>query len=228
MEVLSVAAQKGGTGKTTACQCLAVEALMSGFQTAIIDGDPQGNALDWHKLRSDKGIRAPLVVKASRDLQAQVSELEGRGVQLLIIDTPPSVLPVVNNAFELSTAALIVTRPGFLDLKASVATWRITQSLGVPTAVVLWQVPSEKILAMARKSLAPVAGDALCPEAISRSIAWEYGSGEGLTPQERDPKGQGRAEIASLWAWMQKRGLLTLRHEGHTTKASTRKKRVSV
>ena len=47
MNVIAVVAQKGGVGKTTVSQCLAVEALRQGLATALIDADPQRSATEW-------------------------------------------------------------------------------------------------------------------------------------------------------------------------------------
>jgi chromosome partitioning protein len=41
MVIVSVLARKGGTGKSTAVRCLAVEALKAGRRVVIIDVDPQ-------------------------------------------------------------------------------------------------------------------------------------------------------------------------------------------
>ena len=47
MIVLSVLARKGGTGKSTAVRCLAVEALKSGRRVVILDLDPQPTCRRW-------------------------------------------------------------------------------------------------------------------------------------------------------------------------------------
>ena len=46
MRVTTVCSSKGGAGKTTLSQCLAIEALRQGLATAIIDTDPQKSATD--------------------------------------------------------------------------------------------------------------------------------------------------------------------------------------
>ncbi len=51
MKIIAVVAQKGGVGKTTVTQCLAVEALRQGLATAIIDADPQRSATEWGEQR---------------------------------------------------------------------------------------------------------------------------------------------------------------------------------
>ena len=44
MKVLTLLAQKGGTGKTTLAVHWAVEAMRGGAHVALIDTDPQGSA----------------------------------------------------------------------------------------------------------------------------------------------------------------------------------------
>ena len=58
----------------------------------------------------------------------------------------------------------------------------------------------EALLAMGAKT---------CPTAISASISYPYAYAEGLTPQEREPDGRARAELADVWAWMHREGLLS-------------------
>src|SRR4051794_36900562 len=51
MNIIAVVAQKGGVGKTTLSQCLAVEALRQGMAAAIIDTDPQKSTAEWGSQR---------------------------------------------------------------------------------------------------------------------------------------------------------------------------------
>ena len=59
MKTIAVISQKGGAGKTTIALNLAVAAVRSGHQSAVIDIDPQASAKCWHDLRQDE---APVVV----------------------------------------------------------------------------------------------------------------------------------------------------------------------
>ena len=61
--MIAVVAQKGGVGKTTVSQCLAVEALRQGLATALIDADPQRSATEWGEQRDAAGIDACLIAR---------------------------------------------------------------------------------------------------------------------------------------------------------------------
>jgi chromosome partitioning protein len=55
MMVVSFCTQKGGTGKTTIATALAVAAHLAGKKAALLDLDPQTNAVDWFDRRKDNG-----------------------------------------------------------------------------------------------------------------------------------------------------------------------------
>ncbi|MCZ3022939.1 ParA family protein, partial [Acinetobacter baumannii] len=55
MITLSLCTQKGGTGKTTIATSLAVAAHSAGMKSAILDLDPQTNAVDWFDRRKGGG-----------------------------------------------------------------------------------------------------------------------------------------------------------------------------
>ena len=123
MHIIAVAAQKGGVGKSTLSQCLAVEGLKAGRRTAIVDMDPQQSVAKWGARRIAKGIPVPTVV-ASGDKPAKivVAELKKQGATLIIIDTPPLITPQLNAALELANGVVMVTRPNPMDLDALVET----------------------------------------------------------------------------------------------------------
>src|SRR5690242_13529191 len=126
MQVVGVVSQKGGVGKTTVAQCLAIEALRQGMAAAIIDADPQKSAADWGAQREQAGIDAPAVVPlGTRSLRTVVKELQERGAAFIVIDTPPHSAPAINAALEVSTGAAMVTRPNPMDIRALEATWAI-------------------------------------------------------------------------------------------------------
>ena len=210
MLVISVLARKGGTGKSTAVRCLAVEALKAGRRVVIIDADPQPTCHRWGQRRAAAGTSAPPVVLAAPSgLAGQVAGLRAQGVDLVLIDTPPTATPVVNAALDVSTAALVVTRPNPEDLESVQESLRVAGAQRRAVGVVLWQAPADKrvrAVAMAREAL-----DAMraltCPTAASASVSYPYAYAEGLTPQEREPGGRARAELAEIWAWLQRSGI---------------------
>jgi chromosome partitioning protein len=62
VDIIAIVSSKGGVGKTTVTQCLAVEALRQGLPAAIIDADPQRSAADWGDQRAQADLDAPAVI----------------------------------------------------------------------------------------------------------------------------------------------------------------------
>ena len=211
MIIVSVLARKGGTGKSTAVRCLAVEALKAGRRVVIIDVDPQPTCYRWGQRRSAAGIPVPLVVTlAPGGIVAQVEDLRRQQVDLVLIDTPPTATPAVNAALDVSAAAVVVTRPNPEDLESVQESLRVAGAQQRRTGVILWQAPPDKrvrAVTLAREALMTM-GALVCPTAISASVSYPYAYAEGLTPQEREPEGRARAELAEVWAWLQREGIV--------------------
>ena len=214
MLVVSVLARKGGTGKSTAVRCLAVEALKAGRRVVVIDTDPQPTCHRWGQRRAASGIAAPLVVvPGTGTLMAQVEGFRAQGVDLILVDTPPTATPAVNAALDASTAAIIITRPNPEDLESVQESLRVASAQRRRCGVILWQAPPDKrikAVTLAREALEAM-GAAVCPTAVSASIAYPYAYADGLTPQERDPEGRARAELADVWAWLQRESIMATR-----------------
>lgn len=217
MLVVSVLARKGGTGKSSAVRCLAVEALKAGRRVVVIDADPQPTLYGWGQRRAAAGIPVPLVVlPGPGGLAAQIQGFRSQGVDLVLVDTPPSATPAVNAALDASSAALVITRPNPEDLESVAESLRVAGAQKRRCGVILWQVPPDKrvrAVALAREALEAMDAD-VCPAAISASIAYPYSYAEGLTPQEREPDGRARAELAEVWAWLQRVGIVATRSYG--------------
>ncbi len=211
MVVVSVLARKGGTGKSTAVRCLAVEALKAGRSVVVIDSDPQPTCCRWGQRRAAAGIPVPLVVAvAPGGIVSQIEDFRRQGIDLILVDTPPTATPVVNAALDASDAALVITRPNPEDLESVQESLRVASAQNRRTGVILWQCPPDKrvrAVTLAREALNTM-GASVCPTVISASISYPYAYAEGLTPQEREPESRARAELAEVWAWLQREGLM--------------------
>src|SRR4051794_8419429 len=212
MVVVNIIARKGGTGKSNAIRCLAIEALKVGRRVVIIDCDPQPTCHRWWQRRTAAGIEVPLVVLPSAGgLATQIQAFRVQQVDLVLIDTPPTAAPVVNAALEVSDTALVITRPNPEDLDSVQESLRVAGAQHRRTGVILWQAPPDKrvrAVALARQALEGM-GALVCPTAVSASVSYPYAYAEGLTPQEREPEGRARAELAEVWAWLQREGIMS-------------------
>jgi chromosome partitioning protein len=211
MHIIAVVAQKGGVGKTTVSQCLAVEALRQGLPAAIIDTDPQKSATEWGSQRERGRIDAPAVLPlGSRPLKALVDDLKKRGAAFVVIDTPPHSAPAINAALDVSTAAVMVTRPNPMDVRALEATWAIVNRMKKPAATVFTQTPPggrAKALGLALGRLEEL-GIPHCPTPLSYTLSYPYAQAEALAVQEREPTSKARAEVAEVWGWLKRKALM--------------------
>lgn len=199
--VLAVVARKGGVGKSTIVRALAVQALLDGHKAGIIDADEQGTCVKWSRRRKE---RAPAVEPlAGRPLGKVVTELKRRKAEVIVIDTPPHDAPLINIAARVADAALIVTEPFPDDLQEVGVVAAILHRLHKPAGIVLNNTPSRAHAAtMARSALAAFPMPT-CPVAVTHLMSHPYASADGLTAQEREPKGKAASELAQLWIWLQ-------------------------
>ena len=212
MKIVSVIARKGGTGKSTCCRSLAVEGLKAGQRTVILDGDPQASTLRWAERRKARGIEVPIVASLSADMpiSALLSHYDQRGVNLLLIDTPPVLTPVINRALEYSTGIVVVVRPNPEDLESVADTLKLAAVYRRPQGVVLWQVSPDKRVratALAREFLTS-AGAGTAPTAVASSVIYPYAYARGMTVQELEPASRARTEIAAVWGWLQEQSIV--------------------
>jgi chromosome partitioning protein len=200
MKVLSILARKGGVGKSLLARSLAVQMLINGRKAAILDADPQGTIISWGKRRQHS---APLIVGlGSGTLREALSEIEGRGGEFVLVDTPPHAQPIINIVAEAADASLLVTGPFPEDLEQVGPVASVVISLGKPAGIVLNKTPTKThALTLARAALTTF-NLPTCPTAITQLVGHPYASAEGLAIQEREPDSRGAAEIAAVWDWI--------------------------
>jgi chromosome partitioning protein len=205
MQVLAIIAQKGGVGKSMLARSLAVQALIDGRKTAIVDADPQGTVVAWGRRRT---LQAPAVMAlGAKIIPDALSELRARGAEFVVIDTPPHAQPIINLAAKAADIALLVTGPYPEDLEQVGVVAGIVQALRIPAGIILNKTPVKAhALTLARAALAAFRLP-ICPTAITQLVSHPYASAEGLTAQEREPDSKATAELVDAWSWI-KGGLL--------------------
>lgn len=131
MKIITLLAQKGGTGKTTLSIHLAVMAASSGRKTAIADIDPQKSTVFWRNRKQKKSVE--VVALSADQLTDAIQEFKTRDLDLLIIDTAPHAMDDASTAAKAADYILIPSRPAILDLEAigsSVKILKKTQKKG--------------------------------------------------------------------------------------------------
>ena len=123
-KVITIAQQKGGTGKTTLAVHLALAFIKyHNLKVAIIDTDPQGSLGKWFMIRSEKNIsNKNLTFKTASLWGAQYeSKLLKKDHDIIIIDTPPKIESDARPAIEAADLVLIPVAPSHVDFWATEA-----------------------------------------------------------------------------------------------------------
>ena len=121
-KVITIAQQKGGTGKTTLAVNLALAFIKyHDLKVAIIDTDPQGSLGKWFMIRSEKNIsNNNLTFKTASLWGAQYeSKILKQDHDIVIIDTPPKIESDARPAIEASNLVLIPVAPSPIDFWAT-------------------------------------------------------------------------------------------------------------
>ena len=123
-KVITIAQQKGGTGKTTLAVHLALAFIKyHNHKVAIIDTDPQGSLGKWFVIRSKKNsLNKNLTFKTASLWGAQYeSKILKQDHDIVIIDTPPKIESDARPAIEAADLVLIPVAPSHVDFWATEA-----------------------------------------------------------------------------------------------------------
>ena len=83
--ILSVTSLKGGVGKSTIAQNLAVCLAHNGYKVCIADADSNQSSLRWSSLRNEELVRIPAFGVPEKTLGANVKQLAA-DYEIVIID----------------------------------------------------------------------------------------------------------------------------------------------
>jgi len=197
MQTIIINSQKGGSGKTTLCAHLAVQAELAGDGPAfMIDTDPQGTLSTWHEKReAEKPQRAET---ALADIAVGLQQLRQHQAAYCFIDTAPTRTDENATLFRLADLVLVPIKPSPSDLWAAAATVALLKEAGIPFLFVLTQVKANaSITVQAAAALShhgPVA-----ETFIADRVPYAAAMTDGRTAIELSSKGPAAVETAALW-----------------------------
>ena len=203
MRVLTMASQKGGSGKTSLAASLATAAAEDGETVAAVDTDPQRSFAAWGQRRQAERIAVEVAEPAK--VRQALDRAKAAGASLAIVDTPGIFGAGVAIALQDADFVLVPVKPSILDVEAARPTVEQLQTLRKPFGLVLNQclTSSQGRTLDAATALVRSGTLAPCMVALRADFLDAMTAGQGVT--ELAPKGKAAAEIRLLWAWIKER-----------------------
>lgn len=117
--IISVTSLKGGVGKSTVAQNLAVCFACSRYSVCIVDVDTNQSALRWSGLRDDDLPAVPVYgLTDGMELSKNIKHLN-QSHEIVIIDGAPSLSQVTSKIILLADLLIIPILPSGLDIWAT-------------------------------------------------------------------------------------------------------------
>jgi chromosome partitioning protein len=138
--VITVAQQKGGTGKTTLAANLAA-ALAPTKRVAVMDIDPQHSLTRWHQLRPQSAAKLVMSDVSGWRIAGELDRLN-KGFDVVVIDSPPQIDTDARLAIRAANLVLIPIQPSPPDLWAAEGTLMLAASEKRRAAMVLNRLPA--------------------------------------------------------------------------------------
>lgn len=198
--VLTIAQQKGGSGKTTLAVNLATAFLAAGQRVALLDTDPQGSLGRWFLQRRER--------LGAADMDFSTASAWGVGYEaeklrktndIVLIDTPPKIDSDLRPALREADLILIPVAASHVDLWATDGVLDLAARVGKPTTIILNRCKAGTRLAEEIASAAALLTPDIAQTRLGQRIVFAetLGQGRGAVETGRSPA---RTEVEALAA----------------------------
>jgi chromosome partitioning protein len=200
-KVITIAQQKGGTGKTTLSVHLALAFIKyHNLKVAIIDTDPQGSLGKWFMIRTEKKVSNEGLTFKTASLWGAQYETKTLKVDhdIVIIDTPPKIESDARPSIEAADLVLIPMAASHVDFWATGAIVEIAKQANKKILIQINRSNQRsKLIDKTNDFIKSL--DLLSTNTIigNRQI-YTSSMGEGKTAVEKQKKGNAVDEIKSL------------------------------
>ena len=199
--VITVAQQKGGSGKTMLAANLAA-CLAAGKTIAVLDIDPQHSLVRWHALRGHHEPKPTHVTLSHVSGWRLAGELERlrREHDLVLVDTPPVIDSDARRAIRAADLVVIPLQPSAPDLWAAEGTLKMAAEEKRPVCVVLNRVPAAGKQRQDMEDELLNRGIAVLPSALGNRAAFVQAFAQGLGVTEAAPRTSAAKEVHAMAA----------------------------
>jgi len=178
--LIGVLAQKGGVGKSSLSQLLAVEYVRQDWDVNLIDLDvSQASSRDWQVRREQNAVHPYILTSVTRDI-GQALQIATRH-EMAIFDAPPHSDQLTLEVARRAHLCLLPSGTSLADLRPQILLAKQLVDRGVPKsriAIALMKATSESTASDARDAI--IAADfAVLPTALPFKTAYERAGDEG-------------------------------------------------
>ena len=181
MQVIVLATQKGGSGKSTIARSIAAELAGRG-RVALLDIDPQGSLTKWWQRRETDDLQLITGLTCADQISKAVETLRGQGFDWLIIDTPGARDEATRIALRSADLVLVPVHPSQDDLDAVGPTVAEIRDAGANFIFVLSRTTRARIVDETGRLLA--AHGRVAPATVGARVAHGEAATRGLTAAE--------------------------------------------
>jgi len=200
-KVITVAQQKGGSGKTTLAANLAVAFARAGLSVALLDTDPQGSLGRWFMARRGRELPANGVAIEFSTASAWGVSYECEKLRklhdIVIVDTPPKVDADLRPALREADLVLVPVGSSHVDLWATEGVIDLARREHKSVALVLNRARTGTRLAAEVATAAAALEGQVLDTVLSFRVAYAEALGLGLGVAELG-KSAAAAEVQVL------------------------------
>ena len=197
--IITVAQQKGGSGKTTLTVNLAIALRRRGLRVAVLDTDPQGSLGRWFMERlerhgEDEGLE--FTTSSAWGASYESEKLKKR-FDVVLIDTPPKIESDLRPALRVADLVVVPVASSQVDLWATEGVLDLAERERRPVLVVLNRTRPNTRLGVEVAQGAAQLGVAVAQAQLANRVSYAETLGRGGAVAE-GPAGPARDEIAAL------------------------------
>ena len=201
--IITLAQQKGGSGKTTVAAHLAVALSRDGSRVALLDCDPQGSLGEWFEAR-EASLGEDHTGLDFRTASGWGARREARNLardyDIVVIDTPPKSDIESRPAIEAASLVAVPVQPTPIDLWATQPTLEMIAKEGVTSLLVINRALSRVALTEEISAAIRALGHPAAETRLGNRVAFAASMGDGRTILETAPGSKGALEIEALAA----------------------------
>ena len=199
MKTITLAATKGGVGKSTLASAFAVTAATDGGMVGMLDQDPQASLTGWWARRGE--VDNPRIYSGASTIAEAAETLGRHGLDWLIIDTGPGLLRAIEPAIAAADLIVVPVKPSAFDLEAVDPVLEVIAELGKPYLMVLNEIdPRAPKMAISARAYLQDCGHAVAQQAIAQRMPYRAALTLGKSGPEVERDGKCAEEIRALWA----------------------------